>query len=261
MRIGFFDSGMGGLTVLHEAMEAYPHAHYLYYADTDNVPYGTKKKKEINKLVLAAADFLARKKIDILVVACNTATSVAIKTLREKYSFPIIGMEPAVKPAAERSKGKTKQNRILVCATKLTLKEQKLIDLISDLKASDKVDLLSLQKLVRYAEDMKMNSKGVRNYLKKKMATIDWENYSSVVLGCTHFLYYRSLIQGLIPTHIDIIDGNKGTVNRMLTLLPEKHNQKHESKPKLSFYKSGKKAKANSFKKFLRHYSSIKNQL
>ena len=253
MRIGFFDSGIGGLTVLHEAIQVYPHAHYLYYADTENVPYGTKKKKEIRKLVLSAVDFLSDKKIDLLVVACNTATSVAIKSLREKYEFPIIGMEPAVKPAAERSKGKTKQNRILVCATKLTLKEQKLIDLIADLKASDKVDLLSLQKLVRYAEDMKMDSKTVKKYLKKKMETVDWERYSSVVLGCTHFLYYRSLIQEIIPPHIAIIDGNKGTINRMLALLPKKEKRKL----KQSFYHSGKKAKAKTFNKFLDFYDSI----
>ncbi len=253
MRIGFFDSGIGGLTVLHEAIKVYPHAHYIYYADTKNVPYGTKKKKEISELVLSAAEFLSEKNIDLLVVACNTATSVAIKSLRKKYEFPIIGMEPAVKPAAERSKGKTKQNRILVCATKLTLKEQKLIDLIADLKASDKVDLLSLQKLVRYAEDMKMDSKSVRKYLKRKMETVAWEHYSSVVLGCTHFLYYRSVIQELIPSHIAIIDGNKGTISRMLALLPKKE----KLKLKLSFYKSGKKSKTKPYQKFLDFYSSI----
>ena len=100
MSTGFFDSGIGGITVLHEAMKLMPRWDYIYYADSDNAPYGTRPKDEVIALVHSAVDFLAGQGVDAIVIACNTATSVAIETLRSRYSIPVIGMEPAIKPAA-----------------------------------------------------------------------------------------------------------------------------------------------------------------
>jgi len=249
MKIGVIDSGVGGLTVLKQAIDAYPFAHYIYFADTENVPYGTKSKKEIKKLVLDAVEFLADKKIDLLIIACNTATSIAVKTLRKKYDFPIIGMEPAVKPAVLL---KQKKNKILVCATKLTLKEKKLKDLITNLNAKDDVKLLSLQKLVKMAEAKDWDSKALNKYLQKRFSKIKWKDYKAIVLGCTHFLFYKKQLRSHIPEHVDLIDGNQGTVNRMLQLLP---SNKRKSKLRLSFYSSKKKAKSEKFTEFLDSYN------
>ncbi len=249
MKIGVFDSGVGGLTVLKQAVEAFPSAHYIYFADTENVPYGTKSKKEIKKLVLDAVEFLVDKKIDLLIIACNTATSIAVKTLRKKYAFPIIGMEPAVKPAVLLQQ---KKNKILVCATKLTLKEKKLKDLIADLNAKDNVKLLSLQKLVTFAEAKDWDSKALNNYLKKSFSKINWKKYKAIVLGCTHFLFYKKQLSSHIPKHVEIIDGNTGTVNRMLQLLP---TNKKKRKLRISFYSSKKKAKPKKFTEFLDSYN------
>lgn len=214
MRIAFFDSGVGGLTVLKAAMERYPSATYLYYADKENVPYGKKTPKEIKRYVSKAVAYLIQQDIDILVIACNTATSVAVKKLRKQYEIPIIGMEPAVKPALlhldhERTK-------VLVCATKLTLKLDKLKDLITDLDAGDKTRFLSLQKLVTLAEEGQMDGPEVEKYLKKKLKPIKWGKISALVLGCTHFIYYRDALRRLIPEHVAIIDGNEGTVDRVM---------------------------------------------
>ena len=117
VRIAFFDSGIGGLTVLHQAKKLMPQEDYLYYADTDHVPYGSKTKEEIRRYVEEAADFIAAQDVKALVVACNTATSVAIQSLRARYSFPILGMEPAVKPAV---KNIAVSKRVLVTATPVT---------------------------------------------------------------------------------------------------------------------------------------------
>lgn len=106
VRIAFFDSGIGGLTVLKQALAALPNEEYLYFADTRNVPYGLKPKDQVQSHILAAAEFLFKQDIQALVVACNTATSVAISGLRQRYAIPIIGMEPAVKPALAKNKGK-----------------------------------------------------------------------------------------------------------------------------------------------------------
>ena len=118
MKIGIFDSGIGGLTVLAEALKEIPKGEFIYFADTGNVPYGTKSKEEVKDLVLRAGEFLYSKKIDALVVACNTATSIGIEELRKKYNVPIIGMEPAVKLALNKEDNK----KVLVMSTDLTLK-------------------------------------------------------------------------------------------------------------------------------------------
>src|SRR5947208_158274 len=99
--IAIFDSGIGGLTVLHQALKKLPTENFIYYADSKHVPYGEKSKEEVLEYVLDAAAFLVNKKIKALVLACNTATSIAAKELRNGYDFPVIGMEPAVKPAVE----------------------------------------------------------------------------------------------------------------------------------------------------------------
>ncbi|TWH29418.1 glutamate racemase [Bacillus subtilis J22] len=102
MKIGFFDSGIGGMTVLYEAIKVLPYEDYIFYADTLNVPYGEKSKGKVKEYIFNAAEFLASQNIKALVIACNTATSIAIEDLRRNFDFPIIGIEPAVKPAINK---------------------------------------------------------------------------------------------------------------------------------------------------------------
>ncbi|MBK7096805.1 MAG: glutamate racemase [Saprospiraceae bacterium] len=169
----------------------------MYYADTKNVPYGTKSKEDIVRYIFEAVEFLASKDIKLLVVACNTATSAAINELRAHYDFPIIGMEPAVKPAIEKNKCK----RILVTATSFTLRERKLESLIADLDKKNVVDKLALDKLVGYAENFDFNSAEVKNYLKDQLDSVLIEDYETIVLGCTHFIFYKKMMKELLPLY------------------------------------------------------------
>jgi glutamate racemase len=153
MTIGFFDSGVGGLTVLAEALRQLPEENYIYYADTEHVPYGIRNKDEVRRFVLQAVDFMAAQNIKALVVACNTATSIAINNLRQKYDFPVLGMEPAVKPAVEKNGTQKGLKRVLVAATQLTLREQKYQDLVSRVDQDHIVDGIALPELVEYAEN------------------------------------------------------------------------------------------------------------
>ena len=116
--IGVFDSGIGGLTVLKKIIEILPNENYIYYADTDNVPYGTKPKDEVKKYINDAVDFLISKKVKAIVIACNTATAIAAEELRKKYDIPIIGIEPAAKPAVQ-NRG---EKRVLIMATPTTIR-------------------------------------------------------------------------------------------------------------------------------------------
>jgi len=239
MKIGFFDSGMGGITVLSDAVNFLKPAEFIYYADTKNVPYGVKTKKEVKKLVFDSVDFLISKKIDILVVACNTATSVAIKDIRKKYDIPIIGMEPAVKPAVINS---SKKKRVLVTATELTLKEKKYNKLVQRIDKNHRVDSLSLGTLVDYVEKEVFDKKKIFKYLEKRFKDIDLRLYETVVLGCTHFIFYKEYFREFLPDHIEIIDGNIGTVRHLKDVLIEKKLYKSNiERSKVKFYSSKNK--------------------
>jgi glutamate racemase len=238
MRLAFFDSGIGGLTVLRHALAALPEDEFIYYADTRHAPYGVKPKAEVGARVLDAAGFLARQGIDALVVACNTATAVAIQTLRERFGFPVIGMEPAVKPALARNTGK----KVLVLATSLTLKESKLETLIANLDRDRKVERRELDGLVAFAERFEFDTPPVRDYLAGKFASFRWEQNESVVLGCTHFIFYRNAIQTLAGERVRVLDGNEGTVRqlaRVLAPLRRGAPRPPGAVPRLTFYASG----------------------
>ncbi len=233
-KIAFFDSGIGGLTVLYEAMQALPKEQYIYFSDAENAPYGTKSTRQIIALVEDAVAFLAKKEIKVLVLACNTATSVVATTLRARYSFPIIGMEPAVKPALKQVSNK----KVLVCATDKTLKETKLSHLIQHLNAESKVDKLSLQKLVLFAESGLFEGQKVRKYLQNAFRTVNWDDYDALVLGCTHFLYYKKLIKEIVADSVTIVDGHVGTVQELIRRLP---TEEYAFKNSLDFYVSKKR--------------------
>jgi glutamate racemase len=235
LSIAFFDSGIGGITVLHEALKSCQSDEYIYYADTLNAPYGTKSKDEVKKFVFDAVDFLVSLEVSAIVIACNTATSVAIEDIRKIYSIPIIGMEPAVKSAVKITEGT--QKRVLVTATPLTLKEEKLKNLIERVDNEHIVDLLPLPKLVQFAENFEFRDDVVGDYLTKKLSAHDLNRYGTIVLGCTHFIFYKNLFKKIIPDHIDVIDGNTGTINNLKRVLNQ--TDKH-SKSNIKWYTSGK---------------------
>lgn len=217
MTIGFFDSGIGGLTVLAESLRRLPAEDYLYMADTLHVPYGTKSKDEVKGYILETVGMMMREGIDALVVACNTATSIAVEELRTLYSVPIIGMEPAVKPAVEMNLATGK--RVLVFATPLTLKQPKYYALVSRVNGEGIVDSLPLPELVTYCESLQFDKAIMSEYFRSKLASYDLDSYGIIVLGCTHYPFYKTILSELLPPHIQIVDGNVGTVKRLAALL------------------------------------------
>lgn len=217
MTIAFFDSGVGGLSVLSAARARCPQYDYLYYADSEYAPYGNKPANAVRQRVMHVADTLAAQDIEALVVACNTATAVAIDTLRERFRFPVIGMEPAIKPALHAGQGK----KVLVMATSLTLQESKLSELMQSLDAAQRVDKLAMDGLVSFAEAYDFESAAVTAYIREQLAAYDMNDYDSIVLGCTHFIYFTPLISRQVGAGVSIIDGNEGTVNHLFSQLQE----------------------------------------
>jgi glutamate racemase len=248
LKIGFFDSGIGGITVLNEAIKMLPNEEYIYYADSKNAPYGIKPKEVVKKYIYNVVEFLISEDIDVLVIACNTATSIAVKELRKIYDIPIIGMEPAVKYAVEHDK----DMRVLVTATDLTLNEEKYQKLVERFDNESRVDSLALPKLVEYAEDFIFDKEEVVPYLRKQLEPFDWSKYGSVVLGCTHFPYYKKYFREILPEHVEILDGNVGTIRHLKDILDKNSNSYGSVDKKLTFYYSGIKDEDNSIlKKYL----------
>ncbi|PID67182.1 MAG: glutamate racemase [Fusobacteriales bacterium] len=245
MKIAIFDSGIGGLSVLHLALKKLPNENFIYFADSDNVPYGTKTKQEIIKHVNNAVDFILKQDVKAIVVACNTATSAAIKEIREAYPETIIiGMEPAVKKAIDLYPNK----KNLVIATPLTVKGKKMNDLINKIDTQDSINLIPLPNLVSFAEKEIFDSNEIRKYLKEQFTNIDFKEYSSIVLGCTHFNYFKKALRNYLNSnshsHIKFLDGNEGTINKLKLELELKNllNIKlNNSKKEIEYFYSGRK--------------------
>ncbi|MDU6827281.1 MULTISPECIES: glutamate racemase [Campylobacter] len=221
MKIGIFDSGLGGLSVLNEALKKLPNEEFLYYADRKNVPYGLKSKDEILKFSSHAVKFLIDQGANAIVIACNTATSAAINELRAKFDLPIIGMEPAVKKAADlnREGENLASLRTLVIATPLTARGAKLKELIERVDSEHLVDVLALPRLVEFAENENFTCDEVKEYLHEEFAKFKLQNYYALVLGCTHFNYFKDSLREILPTGVSLIDGNEGTINKLISEL------------------------------------------
>jgi len=231
--IGIFDSGIGGISVLAEIIKLLPYEEFIYFADTLHAPYGDKREDVVRAFSIKAAEFLSSIGIKCLVVACNTATGAAINEIRKICAFPVVGMEPAVKPAAELGiKGK-----ILVMATHLTLKSKKFNELIRYYKHRSEIVPLPCPGLVEIIEQGHTHGREIEEYLSHLFSSVNKEDISSIVLGCTHYVLIKKEIMKVMGMEISIIDGNYGTARHTMTVLQKEQllNNEVEKKPKIPF--------------------------
>lgn len=212
MPIGFFDSGIGGISVLKEAVKLLPNENYIYFGDSKNAPYGTKKVDEVKHLTFKAVDFLLSKGVKAIVIACNTATSAAIEDLRSNYaSVPIIGIEPALKPAVELNR----KGKIIIMATPMTLAESKFSNLMKSYEGRADIVPLPCAGLVELIEHGILEGEEVNSYLKEKLKPYLNSGISSAVLGCTHYPFIKNELSKVLPEGTEIIDGSLGTAKQL----------------------------------------------
>ena len=226
--IGVFDSGLGGISVLKEFVKSMPSENFIYYGDSANAPYGIKTKKEITDRCENIIEFFIKQGVKAVVIACNTATSASANILRKKYSYlPIIGMEPALKVAAD---GKT-DNTIVVMATPLTLREEKFHNLMSRYDDENTIIKMPCPELVKIVEnDLLDDEEVVENQISDYYKGLDMKKINSVVLGCTHFVFYKDYMEKILNNNIDIVDGNVGTANHLKETLRERNELRDEDK-------------------------------
>lgn len=207
--IGFMDSGLGGLSVLREAIKIMPHEDFIYYGDSANAPYGTKETDVIKNLTLDVVDKLLKRGIKGLAVACNTATGAAVKQLRVMYpDLPIVGIEPAIKPAAEKSKG----GRVLVMATPMTIKQDKFNNLLAKYKHICEIVSIPCDGLMEFVEKGNLEGEFLKDYFNQYLTPHLTDNTETIVLGCTHYPFLKPYLESFLGERtIDIIDGSHGT--------------------------------------------------
>lgn len=212
MPIGFFDSGVGGLSVLREAIKILPNEDFIYFGDSKNAPYGTKNVDEVKKLSFKAVEMLLKYNVKAVVVACNTATSAAIEDLRSTYKdMPIIGIEPALKPAVQL-KG---SGKIVIMATTMTLAEKKFSNLMGKYKEMADIVPLPCPGLVEYIEKGIVEGEEINNFIRERFSGLKGEKIDAIVLGCTHYPFIKDELSKVFGDKVAIIDGSKGTVAQL----------------------------------------------
>lgn len=213
--IGLLDSGLGGIGVLGEALRQLPNEDYVYYGDTANAPYGDKAPEEVLGLVHQAVERLIELRCKAIVIACNTATSVSAGKLRQELDLPIIGMEPALKPASQLPG----DGKILVMATRVTLALPKFQALMAQY-GRDAVPV-PCPGLMECVERGELEGPKVTALLLQLLGPWLSQPVKAVVLGCTHYPFLRKTIAALFPAGTPLIDGNAGSVRQLRRRLEE----------------------------------------
>ncbi len=200
--IGVFDSGIGGLSVLKEIRKQLPDQDFIYIADSVFTPYGEKSEEEITQRCLQLVESLISRGAGIIVVACNTATAIAVNALRRKFSVPIVAMEPAVKPAVENSQ----KGKVGILATTMTLSSHRYAHLLERFASGTEVIEQACPGLVEQVENMQLDSEQTDSLLHRYLDPLVTQHVDAVVLGCTHYPFLRAQIENITGKDIVVID-------------------------------------------------------
>tara|TARA_B110000459_G_scaffold43678_1_gene48087 strand:+ start:8528 stop:9334 length:807 start_codon:yes stop_codon:yes gene_type:complete len=221
--IGIFDSGLGGLSICKEIIELLPNESIVYLADSINVPYGEKSKEDIIQLSIKNTELLLELNCKVIIVACNTATTNAISILRERFDVPIIGIEPAIKPAALQ----TKTGKIGVLATEGTLKSELFLSTAEQFRDSLELIEIKGENLVRLIEAGEMEK--TKPLLIKYLLPMIEAGVDNIVLGCTHYPFLIPLIKEIVPDSIVIIDSGRAVAKQTQVILSSENILSNDS--------------------------------
>ena len=211
--VGFLDSGLGGISVLGEAMRLLPEENFIYFGDTRHIPYGDKPPEVVYQYTHDAVSRLLAEGCKAIVIACNTATSVAAARLRAELDVPIIGMEPALKPAALLEG----EGKVLVMATRVTLALPKFESLME--RFGQDAIRVPCPGLMECVERGIFDGPEVEAVLTDLLAPFRETPVKAVVLGCTHYPFLRQTIARFFPPHVQLVDGNLGTARQLMRRL------------------------------------------
>ncbi len=235
--LGIFDSGVGGLSVTREIIRVLPHEDLIYFSDSGNCPYGTRPAGQIQRLSRAVAEFLFEKGSKALVVACNTASTASVAFLRDLWpETPIVGMVPAIKPAALT----TKTGKIGVLATEATSRAAALKEVIDRFAGDRAVLVVAPPGLVELVESGQAESPETRDLLKKHLEPLLEQGVDTLVLGCTHFPFLRPALKQFLSPEVQIIDSGEAVARQTRRILEKGGLLNPGLKPgEITFFTSG----------------------
>ena len=233
--IGVFDSGFGGLTVLKALLELIPEADYLYFGDTARLPYGSKSAETVAKYAVEAARFLNQQGAQMLVVACNTATALALGKITQSVSIPVVGV---VEPGAQRAAAASQNRKAIVIGTEATSSSHAYLKALQNLgvEAREKACPLLVPLVEEGWIEHPVTEQVARIYLGEAFSD-GFESADVLVLGCTHYPLIKSLLRRLAPPHVTVVDSAESTAQVVKDLLQQNNTQceKHGS-PSLKFF-------------------------
>ena len=235
--IGIFDSGVGGISVLRMIREQMPEESVIYFGDQGHIPYGPRPMEQIRNFSEAITNFLLEHKAKIVVVACNTASAAALKYLRERFlSVQFVGMEPAIKPAAEH----TQTGKVGVLATPATFQGELYASVVERFANGAELFQDTCPGLVQQIEQGNLNGEGTRRILEDALLPMLEKNIDTVVLGCTHYPFVIPLIQQIAGNNVRVIDPAPAVAKQTRRLLEERGmKNQSELKGDIKFYTSG----------------------
>ncbi|MGF1589627.1 MAG: glutamate racemase [Pleurocapsa sp.] len=222
-RIGLFDSGVGGLTVLREMYRQMPTESLLYFADSARLPYGTRSPEEILLFVREILDWMCHQDVKMIVMACNTSSALALETVRKEYELPILGVIlPGAKAAVKQGK------RIGVIATSATAKSHAYRQAIQEINPQTLVWEIACPEFVRLIEQNQLYTNYTRQMAQQYLAPLIQEQIDTLIYGCTHYRHLEKTIQALLPPSVQVIDPAEHIVaaaDKELSLLGLRNNQ------------------------------------
>ncbi len=241
--VGIFDSGVGGLSVLREIRRELPAEDLLYVADSAYAPYADQSDEAIKKRAIAIAQFLVSESAKAIVVACNTATGIAVDTLRSRFSVPVVAMEPAVKPAVM----KTRSTVVGVLATRQTLSGSKFSRLLAAYGADVQILLQPCPGLVEQVEKGDLSSQTTRSLVEQYVVPLLTKGADTLVLGCTHYPFLIPVIRAIAGPSVTIIDPSAAVARELRRRLQMSELLSQRAQPGMErFWTSGAPEKVQS---------------
>lgn len=240
--IGVFDSGLGGASVLREALRLLPEETFLYYGDNRNAPYGDKSEDEITALTFRSARILRDQDVKVILIACNTATASCINRIRAELDVPVISIEPAIKPACETPGA----GKILMAATLATTRLARYRALQARMPDPSRIVNVPCPGLVERIEAGHTADDAFDDLFAQYFAAFHGEQIDAIVLGCTHYVFIKEAFARYAAAHFHgearIFDGNHATARQLKHVLEEKGLLRTEGAGRLIFQTSGDEA-------------------
>jgi glutamate racemase len=234
--IGIFDSGVGGLTVVKEITRALPFEDIVYYGDTARVPYGTKSRNTIIKFSVENSLFLLKQNVKLIVVACNTSSSVSLPVLKRNFKVPVVGV---IKPGAMDAAARTSNKRIGIIATAATIKSNAYSRQIGSIDPSIKIFSQACPLLVPVAEEPLTSNKIVADIVRYYLENLKRKRVDTLVLGCTHYPILKNIISKVMGGRVTLVDSALSTALYIKDLLYRQNaSRKLKLKGKLRFFVS-----------------------